>query len=103
MNTCTIRFCGTKLHGNANALSRLPLPNAPSIEPELVLMLQHLDESPITVNDTHKWTKRDPLLAQVFHFVKYGWPHKCDFSLTPYSSCSTELQFLMDVLRGGVE
>ena len=43
-----IIFRGTKLHGNANALSRLPLPNAPAeipMEAELVLLLQHLDES----------------------------------------------------------
>ena len=59
----TIVFCGTKLHGNADALSRLPLPNAPAevpMEPELVLLLQHLDESSVTVNDIRKWTKRDP-------------------------------------------
>ena len=53
----TIRFCGTKLHGNTDILSRSPLPNAPSevpMEPELVLVLQHLDESPVTVNSIHK-------------------------------------------------
>ena len=102
----TIRFCGTKLHSNADALSRLLLPNAPSevpMEPELVPMLQHLDESPVAVNDTHKWTRRDPLLAQVLQFVKYGWPHKCDSSLTPYSSYSTELSVLNGLLHGGLE
>ena len=55
----TIVFRGTKLHGNANALSRLPLPNAPaeiSMEPELVLLLQHLDESPVTINDDKEYT-----------------------------------------------
>ena len=59
----TIVFRGTKLHSNADALSRLPLPNAPvevPLEPELVLLLQHLDESPVTVNDIRKWTKCDP-------------------------------------------
>ena len=92
-----ITFRGTKLHGNADALSRLPLPNAPAevpMEPELVLLLQHLDESPVTVNDIRKWTKRDPLLAQVLQFVEQGWPHKFDSSLAPYSSRSTELSVL---------
>ena len=62
---CTITFCSTKLHSNADALSRLPLSNAPAevpMELELVLLVQHLGESPVTVNDIHKWTKRDPLL-----------------------------------------
>ena len=93
----TITFRGTKLHGNADALSRLPLPNAPAevpVEPELVLRLQHLDESPVTVNDIHKWTKRDPLLAQVLQFVEQGWPHKFNSSLAPYSSRNTELSIL---------
>ena len=43
---CTITFHGAKLHSSADALSRLPLPNAPAdipMEPELVLLLQHLD------------------------------------------------------------
>ena len=59
----TITFRGTKLHSNADALSRLPLPNTPTevpMEPELVLLLQHWGESPVTVNDIRKWTKRDP-------------------------------------------
>ena len=64
------------------------------MEPELVLLLQHLGESPVTVNDIHKWTKRDPLLAQVLQFVEQGWPHKCDSSLSPYSTRSTELSVL---------
>ena len=93
----TIVFRGTKPHSNVYALSRLQLPNAPAevpMEPELVLLLQHLDESPVTVNDIRKWTKCDPLLAQVLQFVEYGWPHKCDSALTPYSSRSTELSVL---------
>ena len=93
----TITFRGTKLHSNADALSRLPLSNAPAevpMEPELVLLLQHLGESPVTVNDIHKWTKRDPLLAQVLQFVEQGCPYKCDSSLSPFSSRSTELSVL---------
>ena len=93
----TITFCGTKLHSNADALSRLPLSNAPAkvpMEPELVLLLQHLGESPVTVNDIRKWTKHDPLLAQVLQFVEQGWPHKCDSSLSPFSSRSIELSVL---------
>ena len=51
---------------------RLPLPNIPTevpMEPELVLLLQHLSESPA---DICNWTK----LAQVLQFLEQGWPHK---------------------------
>jgi len=61
-------FRGTQAHGNVDALSRLPLPATDSeeqISPELVLLLEHLKESPTTVVDTCKWTRRDPVLSQV--------------------------------------
>ena len=73
----TIIFCGTKLHSNADALSQLSLSTAPDkapMEPELVLLLQQLSESPVTVADIRKWTKCDPLLSQVLQFVDQGWP-----------------------------
>ena len=64
------------------------------MEPELVLLLQNLGESSVTVNDIRKWTKRGPLLVQVLQFVEQGWPHKCDSSLSPFSSRSTKLSVL---------
>ena len=93
----TITFRGTKLHSNADALSRLALSTAPGevpMEPELVLLLQQLSESPVTVADIRKWTKRDPFLSQVLQFVDQGWPQKCDSSLSQFSSRSTELSVL---------
>ena len=64
------------------------------MEPELVLLLQHLDGSPVTVSNICKWTNCDPLLVQVLQFVEQGWPHKCDSSLALYLSHSTELSVL---------
>jgi len=82
----------------------LLLPTAPTevpLEPELVLLLQYLDESPVTVNDIHKWTRRDSLLAQTLQFIEQGWPHKCDSSLSPYSSCNTDLSVLNGCILWG--
>ena len=48
----TIKFRGTQLHGNADGLSRLPLPVEPPAQflpLELVLLLDHLNDSPVTV------------------------------------------------------
>ena len=55
-------FRGTKAHANADALSRLPLPVEPAtIEtlPELVLLTEHLNDSPVTAKDVRSWTRKD--------------------------------------------
>ena len=62
--------------------------------PELVLLLEHLAESPVTASDIKKFTRRDPVLSQVLQFVMQGWPNKCDTSLSAYSSHKTELSVL---------
>ena len=56
----TLKFRGTKEHANADALSRLPLPVEPaSVEtpPELVLLTDHLSESPVTAAEICSWTR----------------------------------------------
>ena len=48
----TLVFRKTEAHGIADALSRLPLLEAPAqtqTPPELVLLMDHLNESPLTV------------------------------------------------------
>ena len=47
----TLRFRNTSAHANADALSRLTLPEEPatvSREPELILLAEHLADSPVT-------------------------------------------------------
>ena len=69
----TIVFRGTKQHSNADALSRLTLSMAPvdlPMAPELVLLLDHLTNSPVTVKDVRTWTRHDPILAQVIQYVE---------------------------------
>ena len=97
-------FRGTQLHGNADGLSRLPLPSTTSdlpMAPELVLLLEHLAESPVNAFDIKKFTRRDPVLSQVLQFVMQGWPNKCDTSLSAYSSRKTELSVLDGCLLWG--
>ena len=90
----TLSFRKTDDHANADALSRLPLPDVPvttRMEPELVLLAEHLEESPITAKDIRHWTSRDPKLSRVLHNVQYGWPEKGDRELEPYSARRLEL------------
>lgn len=64
-------------HGNADALSCLPLPSAPSVTPqpaETVLLFEELRNGPVTADQIKMWTRRDPVLSRVQQFVLKGWP-----------------------------
>jgi len=69
--------------------------------PELVLLLEHLTESPVTVSDIKSFTRRDPVPSQVLQFALQSWPNKCDSSLVAYLSRKTELSFLDGCLLWG--
>ena len=87
-------FRNTKARANADALSRLPLPEEPLKtveEPELVLLAEHLAESPVTAHVIQPWTRRDSKLSRVLHHVQKGWPTEGDPKLEPYSSRRLEL------------
>ena len=63
-------FRNTTVHANADALSRLPLPEEPAkvtTEPELVLLSEHLADSPMTSNHIRVWTERDTQLSKVLY------------------------------------
>jgi len=80
---------------NADALSRLPLSKRPESVPvpgETVLLLEHLDHTPINSRHIQEWTRRDPVLSKVHQFTLNGWPHHCqDVQLHPYLSRKAEL------------
>jgi len=64
----TLKFCPTAQHSNADALSRLPLPeileNVP-IPGEFVLHIDHLAEASIAAAQLKAWTAKDLLLTKV--------------------------------------
>ena len=99
----TLVFRKTSAHANADALSRLPLlvePATTQTPPELVLLTEHLDDSPVTADDICKWIKKDPRLSQVLQFILQGWPNHCSSDLEPFFSKRAELT---DVFYGGPE
>ena len=90
----TLSFRGTAAHGNADALSTLPLPEVldpSSTPPELVLLAEHLDDSPVTAADIRAWTRQDRTLSQVLQYVQQGWPANGDPNLEPISSRRLQL------------
>ena len=79
----TLQFRSTSAHANADAFSRRPLPVEPAVStlpPELVLLADHLSNSPVTADQIRESTKKDPQLAPVVQFVQQGWPSTCPSS-----------------------
>ena len=56
----TLKFRRTTAHSNADALSRMPLAVEPAVAqtpPELVLLAEHLDDLPVTVEQIRRSTR----------------------------------------------
>ena len=82
-------------NGNADALSRLPLPVVPETTPipgDIVHLLETINTSPVDATQVKLWTTRDPVLSQVLQFVLHGWPMAVDEeALKPYFARREEL------------
>ena len=51
---------------------------------ELVLLLERLEISTVTVTQIKRWTDHDPVLVKVQKFVQQGWPRSVDPELQPF-------------------
>ena len=94
-----IAFKPTEAHSNADAMSRLPLPDQPISTPlpaETVCMVEGLSQSPVSAYQIKRWTRKDPVLSQVLRFVDKGWPDKCpsDKEMKPFWFRREELSML---------
>ena len=80
-------------HGNADALTRLPLPVTTRVEAEeSVLLLREVEDFPPTAVQISNWAHRDPVLANVKEYLLRGWPQDIDDpELIPYKSRKNEL------------
>ena len=75
-------------------MRRLPLPYTPdetAVPEELVLMVEGLQDAPITASQIAQWTRRDPLMARVTRCILEGWPKSSDEELRPYWTRRLEL------------
>ena len=94
----TISFRPTHKHGNADAFSRLqikdPEKKEEDLPTELVLLIEAMDQMPITAVNIWKWTQSDQLLTRVDRYTQKGWPMDIPETLKLYSSRRTELSTL---------
>ncbi len=66
---------GTQME-NADALSRLPLPDLPDTVPvpgDHTVLIHHLKEAITTAANIKTWTDKDPHLSRIRHFTQNGW------------------------------
>ena len=88
-----IEFRPTAAHGNADALSRLPLPEGGVERPSEshLYNIHQLEMLPITSQTIKKATQRDPVLRKILSYMMKGWPVEVPKSLQPYRSKLAEL------------
>ena len=70
----TIECRAGKDNANADALSRLPLPETPVstyVPPETVFSLEKLSQTPVKAAQVKQWTERDPVLSKVKIYLIY--------------------------------
>ena len=99
-----IEFKCTQEHGNADGLSRLPLPNvkSPKLNAADVFTVAQLDSLPVTAEQLGKATRTDPILSKVRRFTKSGWPHQVQECLKPYWYQRNEITVEGDCLLWGI-
>ena len=81
-------------NGNADTLSRLPLPNVPQSTPVLGDFINLMENINTRVDalKVKQWTARDPVLSQLTQFVLQGWPPVVqDPQFQPYFTRRNEL------------
>ena len=100
----SIEWRASSQHSNTDVLSRLPLPHTPAmttIPAELELMVEKLDEAPVTAKQV-TLTRRDPVMAKVYHYIQNGWPMRVDEpALNPYWTRRLELSTLNGCVTWG--
>ena len=95
-------------HANADALSRLPVKCSYSEVPipaEVVLLMEQIDNMPVTADMIKAWTRRDPVLARVLQFVVSGWPvaMEVEEQMKPYGQKDWSSQYRMVASSGEIE
>ena len=80
--------------GNPDACSRLPLPTRAleiSTPGETILVMEHMDTTPVSAKQVRLWTQRDPVMSKVLRFSLQGWPNQVAPEFKPFYNRSKEL------------
>jgi hypothetical protein len=100
-------YRNTKLHGNADALSRLPVGHAEpdELESEVHMVASScLGQVPVTSTKIRKFTSRDKVVSLVFRHMMDGWPKivKKEDAIYPYFLHRNELTIMQGIILWGL-
>ena len=97
--TYTMEFVSGKQNVFADYLSRKPEMGSPS-EVEMISeeVLQLVNENVVQAEAVASETKKDPVLVQVMHNVRYGWPIEVSSELVPYYAKRNEITIQNGIL-----
>ena len=89
-----VQYVPGKENMNADVFSPFLLPVQPKEVPtpeELVLLIENLKISPITLIQIKNWTDYDPVLATIRKFVQQGWFRSVNPEFHPFHTRHLEL------------
>ena len=99
-----VEFRGTEKHGNADGLSRVPLPTLPEevVLPVTQVNLLQINSLPVRGEHLRAATSADPLLSRVLKYTMEGWPLSVSTELQPFSRRQNELTIEAGCLLWGI-
>ena len=106
--TYEIEYKSSQRHSNADALSRLPLPQAEPkydsmVAPDVFscLNMSQVEALPVTAKAIQKASRIDPVLSKVILYTRKGWPSTVRDVFKPYYHRRNELTVEEDCLLWG--
>eukprot|EP00731_Ephydatia_muelleri_P032521 Em0024g65a len=103
--TYDIKYRKTEQHGNADALSRLPLPTTvekPLQDAVAIFQLSQIERLPVQVSQIRKETQRDPILSRVLQYILQGWPQVVEDAFNAYFIKQHELTVEQGCILWGI-
>ena len=100
-----ISYKPTQQHGNADGLSRLPLPTGHLSEADDTCSLFNMGQIhalPTTAADVRKATRSDKVLSQVCEYVLRGWPAQVPPELQVFKTKQDEISLEVGCLLWGI-
>ena len=98
-----IKYKTSKAHGNADGLSRLPLPttNQHLGKEDSIFNVCQMQVLPVSFREIQQATRQDKLLGKVLSYTKTGWPSQVEGELMPYKSGANEIGIEANCLMWG--
>ena len=98
------QYCPSDKHGNANGLSRLPVPckHHCDMSPATLFNILQVNQLPVNPDRLKQAMAVDPVLSKVLRYVQGGWPQHVSPELKPFYQHKDELIIEAGCLMWGI-